>query len=83
VGGRLVTFEDRLWDELASEAPCVFEHKSGEHVPPDVADRQAATYAHMLGLCVLCKRLPREHGELCEPCWEAGMDWARDEERAG
>lgn len=25
-------------------------------------------------LCVRCKRLPREFGDLCEPCWEIGRD---------
>jgi hypothetical protein len=24
--------------------------------------------------CVRCKRLPREFGELCEPCWETTHD---------
>lgn len=25
-------------------------------------------------LCVRCKRLTAEFGELCEPCWEIGRD---------
>lgn len=25
-------------------------------------------------MCVRCDRLPREFGELCEPCWEIGRD---------
>jgi len=31
--------------------------------------------------CVRCQRLPREHGDLCEPCWEIGRD-EPEEDRA-
>lgn len=44
-------------------------------------DRTHTHYRGLLGrmtdeklMCSRCKRLPREFGELCEPCWEIGRD---------